>query len=104
MDASDWMILLSSNRRVVYYQMHLYCVFPHQKVKIVISNLNHEGVFPKYGSHAIVKKERVKVCFFLSCSPYSCFGLDFRQILMPHMCCEMQNKLSKTSVSPLGSM
>ena len=23
---------------------------------------------------------------------------------MPHMCCEMQNKLSKTRVSPLGSM
>ena len=23
---------------------------------------------------------------------------------MPHMCCEMQNKLSNTRVSPLGSM
>ena len=53
--------------------------------------------------HAIVKKERVKVCFSFF-SPYSCFGLNLRHMLMPHMCCEMQNKLSKTRVSPLGSM
>ena len=25
-------------------------------------------------------------------------------MVMTHMCCEMQNKLSKTGVSPLGSM
>ena len=50
-----------------------------------------------------MKKERVKVCFFLSFSPYSFFGLNLRHVVMPHMCCEMQNKLSKTRVSPFGS-
>ena len=54
--------------------------------------------------HAIVEKERVKVCFCVSFTPYSCFGLNLRYMLMPHMCCEMQNKLLKTRVSPLGSM
>ena len=83
--------------------MHLYCVFLDQKVKIVISNLKWFGVFQKYGSHKL-KKERVKVCFFLSFTPYSYFGLNLRHTVMLHICCEMQNKLSKTRVSALGSM
>ena len=54
--------------------------------------------------HAIVEKragEGMIVPFFF---PYSSFGLNLRHMLRPHMCCEMQNKLSKTRVSPLGSM
>ena len=55
--------------------------------------------------HAIVEKRAGEgMFFFLSFPPYSCFGLNFRHMVMPHMCCEMQNKLSKTRVSPLGSM
>ena len=50
------------------------------------------------------KKERVKVCFFPSFFPLFMFGLNLRHMVMPHMCCEMQNKRSKTRVSPLGSM
>ena len=55
--------------------------------------------------HAIMKKkERVKVCFFfpLSLSPYSCFCLNLGHMVMPHMCCEMQRKLSKSRVHHLG--
>ena len=36
--------------------------------------------------------------------PYSWFGLNLRHMVMPHMYCEMQNKLSNTRGSPLGSM
>ena len=54
--------------------------------------------------HAIVEKRAGEGMFFLSSFPYSCFGLNLRHMVMPHMCCEMQNKLSKTRVSPLGSM
>ena len=53
--------------------------------------------------HAIVEKERVKVCS-LSFSPFSCFGLNLRHMVMTHMCCEMQNKLLKTRVLPSGSV
>ena len=82
-----------------------YCVFLDQKVKMMISNLNQDGVFPKYGSHqAIVEKRAGEGMFFHSISPYSCFGLNLRHIVMPHMCCEMQNKLPKTRDPPLGSM
>ena len=52
--------------------------------------------------HAIIEKRAGESMFFLSFSPYSCFGLNLRHMAMPHMCCEMQNKLSKTRVSPLG--
>ena len=31
-------------------------------------------------------------------------GLNLRHMVMPHMYCEMQNKLSNTRGSPLGSM
>ena len=56
--------------------------------------------------HAIVEKSagECMLFFLLSFPPYSCFGLNLRHMVMPHMCCEMQNKLSKTRVSPLGSM
>ena len=52
--------------------------------------------------HAIVEKRAGEGMFFFP--PYSCFGLNLRHMVMPNMCCEMQNKLSKTRVSPLGSM
>ena len=71
------------------------------------SNLNWVGVFQNIAAfilHVIVEKERVEVSFILPFSPYSCFGLNLRHMMMPNMCCEMQNKLSKTRVSPLGSM
>ena len=47
----------------------------------------------------VEKRAGVGMFFF-----YSCFGLNLRHMVMPHMCCEMQNKLSKTRLSPLGSM
>ena len=53
--------------------------------------------------HAIVE-ERAGEGMFFPFSPFSCFGLNLRAMVMPHMCCEMQNKLSKTRVSSLGSM
>ena len=52
--------------------------------------------------HAIVEKELVKVCFLLSFSPYSCFGLNLRHMVIPHVCCEMQNKLSKVGFRHWG--
>ena len=77
-------------------------------MKIAISYLNWDGVFQNMAAikqHAIVEKRAGEgMFFFLTFSPYLCFGLNLRQIVMPHMCCEMQNKLSKTRTSPLGSM
>ena len=52
-----------SNWCVVYYQVHLYCVCLDQKVKIVISILNQDKVFPKYGCH--YKSRWRSVFFFL---------------------------------------
>ena len=54
--------------------------------------------------HAIVEIRADEGTFFLSFSPYTCFGLNLRHMVMPLMCCEMQNKLSKTRVSPFGSL
>ena len=54
--------------------------------------------------HAIVEKRAGEGMFFPFFPPYSCFGLNFRHMVMPNMCCEMQSKLSKTRVSPMGSM
>ena len=54
--------------------------------------------------HATVEKKQVNVCFLIFYSPYSWFGLNLRHMVMPHMYCEMQNKLSNTRGSPLGSM
>ena len=54
--------------------------------------------------HAIVEKRADEGMFFAFLSAHSCFGLNLRHMVMPHMYCEMQNKLSKTRVSPLGSM
>ena len=51
-----------------------------------------------------LKKKQVNVCFLISYSPYSWFGLNLRHMVMPHMYCEMQNKLSNTRGSPLGSI
>ena len=72
----------------------------------MISKLNQDGFSQNMApitQHAIVEKragEGMVFPFF----PYSCFGLNFRHMVMTHMRCEMQNKLSKTRVSPLGSM
>ena len=52
---------------------------------------------------AIVEKRAGEGIFPLF-SPYSCFGLNLRHVVMTHMCCEMQNKLLNTSVLKLGSM
>ena len=54
--------------------------------------------------HATVEKKQVNVSFLISYSPYSWFGLNLRHMVMPHMYCEMQIKLSNTRGSPLGSM
>ena len=54
--------------------------------------------------HATVEKKQVNVCFLISYSPYSWIGLNLRHMVMPHMYCEMQNKLANTRGSPLGSM
>ena len=54
--------------------------------------------------HATVEKKQVNVFFLISYSPYSWFGLNLRHMVIPHMYCEMQNKLSNTRGSPLGSM
>ena len=54
--------------------------------------------------HATVEKKAGECMFSLSYSPYSSFGLNLRHMVMPHMYCEMQNKLSNTRGSPLGSM
>ena len=81
--------------------------FLDQKVKVVISSFSGTG-FQKLWQPANnmqwLKKERVKVWIFLFFSPYSCFGLNLGHLVMPDMYCGMQNKLSNTSVSPLGSM
>ena len=53
--------------------------------------------------HAIVEKRAGEGMFFPFFFPLLMFGLNLRHMVMPHMCCEMQNKLSKTRVSPLGS-
>ena len=53
-------IKFSSNCCVLYYQMHLYCVFLDQKIKIVISNLNQDRFFQNTAAikqHAIVEKK-----------------------------------------------
>ena len=55
--------------------------------------------------HAIVEKKACEAMYFsISYSPYLCFGLNLSHLVMTHMYCEMQNKLSNTRGSPLGSM
>ena len=54
--------------------------------------------------HAMVEKRAGEGMLFPFFSTYSCFGFNLRHMMMPHMGCEMQNKLSKTRVSPLGTM
>ena len=52
--------------------MHLYCVFLDQKVKIVISNGNWDGVSKHMAAikqHAIVEKRASEGMFFISYSP-----------------------------------
>ena len=53
--------------------------------------------------HAIIGKRVGEGMSFLSFSSYSCFGLILRHMAMPNVCFEMQNKLSKTRGSQLGS-
>ena len=70
--------------------------FSGSKSKKVISKLNQDGVSQNMAAitqHAIVEKRVGEGMFF-----------PFFSHTMPHMCCDMQNKLSKTRVSPLGSM
>ena len=76
--------------------MHLYCVFLDQKVKIVISYLKWVGFSKNMAAikqHAIVEKMVGEGMFFPFFSPYSCFGLNLRHMVIPYMCCEMQNQL-----------
>ena len=54
--------------------------------------------------HAVVEKRADEGMIFPFFFPLFMFGLNLRHTVMPHMCCEMQNKLSETRVSPLGSM
>ena len=80
-----------------------------KKVKTVISNLKGTGTgFSKnmavINQHATVEKKTVKVCFLISYSLYLWFGFNLRHMMMTHMYCEMQNKLSNTRGSPFGSM
>ena len=83
MDASDWMILLKGKKipladAIFYFLQNMAAITQHVIVE---------------------QKERVKVRFFLFFPPYSYFGLSLRHMLIPHMCCKMQNKLSKSRVS-----
>ena len=75
---------------------------------MVISNRNWVGAFQKIMAaikqRAIAEKRAGKGMFFPFFSPLFMFGLPLRHMVMPHMCFEMQNKLSNTRVSPLGSM
>ena len=41
--------------------------------------------------HAIVEKRAGEGMVFPIFSPYLCFGLNLRHMVMPHMCIEMQN-------------
>ena len=74
----------------------------------MISNRNWDGFSKNMAAinqHATVEKKRVNVCFkCISYSPYSWFGLNSRHMVMTQMYCEMQNKLSISRGSPLGSM
>ena len=61
--------------------MHLYCVFLDQKVKMVISNLNQDGVFPKLATithHAIVEKRAGEGMFFPFFFPLFMFWLELK--------------------------
>ena len=65
---------------MVYYQMHLHCVFLDQKVKITISKMNWDGFFQNMTAikqHAIVEKERVRYVFF-SFFPLFMSWLEFK--------------------------
>ena len=54
--------------------------------------------------HAIVEKRAGEGMFFPFFFPLFMFWLELKAMVMHNMCCEMQNKLSKTRVSQLGSM
>ena len=77
-------------------------------MKSVILKQACDGFFQKQWEPVIhiswLKNEQVKVCFFTFESPYPYFCCNLRQNVMPYMYSEMQNKLSKTRESPLGSM
>ena len=50
--------------------------------------------------HAIGEKRAGKGLFFpYIFAPLFMFGLNFKHIVMSHMCFEMQNKLSKTRIN-----
>ena len=66
---------------IVYYQMHLYCVFMDPKVKIMISIGTGTIFFHNRAAIkqlAIVEKEPVKVCFFHFLFPLFMFWLGFK--------------------------
>ena len=54
--------------------------------------------------HAIVEKRAGEGMFFPFFFPLFMFWLELKAYGDAHMCWKMQSKLSKTRVSPLGSM
>ena len=91
--------------------MHLFYDFWGPKMKSVILKQACSGFFFFFfktlgtsNQHQLVENEQVKVCFFTLESPYPYFCCNLRHNVMPYMYSEMQNKLSKTRESPLGSM
>ena len=61
--------------------MHLYCVFLDQKVKMVIPNLNQDGVSQNMAAitqHAIVEKRAGEGMFFPFFFPLFMFLLELK--------------------------
>ena len=54
--------------------------------------------------HATVEKKADECMFSQFLFPLFMVWLEFKAYVMPHMYCEMQNKLLNTRGSPLGSM
>ena len=54
--------------------------------------------------HAIVEKRASEGIFYHLLFTLFMFGLNLRHMMMVHLYCEMQNKLSNNKGSPLGSM
>ena len=88
--------------------MHLFYDILGPKMKSVILKQACGGFLPKNWEPVIniswLKNEQVKVRFFTFESPYPYFCCNLRHNVMPYMCSEVQNKLSKTRESPLESM
>ena len=54
--------------------------------------------------HAIVEKRASEGIFYHLLFSLFMFGLNLSYMMMAHLYCEMQNKLSNTRGLPLGSM